>query len=231
MARRAKGAAKGKALARRAVSRPSKGPSGATLSRAVPRGLSAGEVGTYREVFWQNVVRDILVELAMLCSLKPRGEAKGERKGAEKHAERHGEDEVVYDAALFDGRMGVVLQSGERISIAHVQLLLAAGAVGIEDRAIAMAVDSTVFQITTPEGHLLTVPVQQVRAFHAVSPELMEQLQKRAARASRGPRARRENEVVPFGFAAFTSLARGESPDGEKPSELPATPATADPLE
>jgi hypothetical protein len=223
MARRAK---KGGKLARRV--KPAVRPATRAGVRGVGGGgpvmvLSPRETEAYREVFWQNIVRDILGELSMMCALKPGADGKPVECPESERDE--GGELLAYDPALFDGRMGVITETGERIAIAHVRPLVGAGAAGVEHRGLAMAVDSSIFQITTPEGHLLTVPLQHIRAFHAVSGELMERLQRRAARGPRGPRVRRES--VPFGFAAFTSLARGVDEGGA----LPGVPATMDPQE
>ena len=67
------------------------------------------------------------------------------------------------------------------------------------------AVECSVFQIRTPQGQVFTVPLHEIRGFHALSPELIQ----RISATSRRQRRRAEvPEEMPFGFAAFTSLSR-----------------------
>lgn len=148
-------------------------------------------VGT-RELFWQNVAREFLTGLSVMWASRRDG------KVPEGHTD------------MFDGRMGVITQQGHRIPIAAVYPLFACGVVGVggddAQRALSTEVECTVFQIETPEGQSFTLPLHEIRAFHSLSAELMEELK---AAASEGDGDEGDEEgVMPFGFAAFTSLAR-----------------------
>lgn len=150
-----------------------------------------------RELFWHNVVRELLTSLAVLSQ---RAEARPE--GTSDPA-----------TAILDGRLALITASGDRIPIAHVAPLFACGVPGTEiHRALSIAVECTVFQVTAPSGEQYTLPLHEIRGIHALTEELMKQLQEEA-RAQSGAAA-------PFGFAAFTSLARA----GEEES----TPRTGD---
>lgn len=180
-------------------------------------GMAPSEVQAARALFWQNVVREFLTELATLSALKPAGDGAAAASSPEPAGEG-----PRYDPALFDGRMAVVTVHGDRIPVAEVSLLLAAGAVDPAQRELSMAVECSVFQIRTPDGHVFTLPLQQIATIHAMSPELLQRLNKRA-------RPRREREEggsgpVPFGFAAFTSLARGITPTPSLPGRAPEHP-------
>lgn len=153
--------------------------------------LSGPEVIQSRELFWRNVMREILTSLSISCLARRDG-----RK-------MEGED-------LFDGRLGILTHAGERIPIADVYPMFACGIPSNEkSRSLASAVECSVFQIRTPGGEVFTLPLQEMRGFHSVSAELVEQLQAQA-------RARLDGAAAdePFGFAAFTSLAR-ETAEGD----------------
>ena len=53
------------------------------------------------------------------------------------------------------------------------------------------------------------MPVHEIRAFHALTPELMRKLEQ-AGRVNRSRRPGAEDREMPFGFEAYTSLARAE---------------------
>lgn len=105
----------------------------------------------------------------------------------------------------FDGRMGVVTTQGVRIGIADVYPLFACtiGQTDLE-RALSEDVQCSVFQIRSPQGEVFTLPVHEIRSFHSLSEELMDQI----ASAASGEDAEGTRTNVPFGFGAFTSLAR-----------------------
>lgn len=150
-----------------------------------------------RELFWFNVVREILMSL-WSASQKP-STWKVESSGASSTP-------APNDAAadLLDGRFSVVTNTGLRVPIAQVQPVFGCGVLGKENREhwLSQAVECTVFQIRTPQGEVFTLPVHAVRAFHSLSEESMDQLGKSArGNNDEGPEA-------PFGFAAYTSLAR-----------------------
>jgi len=184
---------------------------------AVPLAMSPEQTESYRELFWQNVVREILTELATICAQLPqlpagKHETPREDESASEDADQRdgpsgkgGRAEPAIDPAMFDGRMAVLTKNGQRIPIAHVSPLFGAGPSQPSQRGLSLAVECTVFQIRTPDGHVFTLPLHEMRAFHAVAPELMDRLQRNRSRR----RARHESDTTPFGFAAFTSMARG----------------------
>jgi hypothetical protein len=146
-----------------------------------------------RELFWQNVMREILTSLSVLSGAQPAGQ-------------RPPTDD------LFDGRLAIITQLGQRVPIAAVFPLFACGIdTSDTDRELSMAVECTVFQIRTPGGEVFTLPLHEMRAFHSLSEELIERIRKEAGEvADVDP-----GEHEPFGFAAYTSLARTRLiPDG-----------------
>lgn len=156
--------------------------------------VSPGEARSIRDLFWQNVMREVLVSLATLSAR--RHDAPSPAPGAPDAAQ------------ALDGRLGIITSTGMRIPVAAVYPVFAATIPkSAEDRALSSAVECTVFQIHTPKGEVYTMPLQNIRGFHSLSEQLLEQLQE----GSRGEGA--EGEVrEPFGFAAFTSLARSSLP-------------------
>jgi hypothetical protein len=143
-----------------------------------------------RELFWQNVMREILTSLSVISGVEP-----GNGQGA--------------NDDLFDGRLAIITQLGQRVPIAAVYPLFACGIdTSDTDRELSMAVECTVFQIRTPGGEVFTLPLHEMRAFHSLSEELIERIRKEAA----GRSDQTEDEAEPFGFAAYTSLARTKLP-------------------
>ncbi len=161
--------------------------------------LDAERTRALRELFWHNVVREMLTSIAMLCE---RAAAKGAAEPA---------------SDILDGRLAVITASGERIPIAHVTPVFACGVPGTElHRALSLAVECTVFQITAPSGEQYTLPLHEVRGIHAFTEELMKQLQAQVA----------PGQAAPFGFAAFTSVARAaEEHDSRRAGESWSGPA------
>lgn len=163
------------------------------------RQLSPRETQSYRELFWQNVMREVLVSLMMTAS----------------------KDESTppppAHANVLDGRLGLITHSGQRIPIARVFPVFAAS-VAQTPRELAMSVllQCTVFQVHTPGGEVFTLPLHEIRGFHALTEELMAQLENNARSEARSESAQQE----PFGFAAFTSLSRSQlAPRGEEGKE------------
>lgn len=144
--------------------------------------MSASQVATLRDLFWHNVVRDMLNGLSMLTEKQPE---------------------------LFDGRFGVLTNHGERVPIGHIQPVFALSVPSKADKDCSLAVQCTVFRIQTPGGEVFTLPVHEIRGLHALTPELVDQLQKIAEEE-----AERESEETgsgparPFGFAAFAALPK-----------------------
>jgi len=159
-------------------------------------------MGLARELFWQNVIRELLTSLSVVALNRADG-GNGSESG-------QGEDQQD----LFDGRLAVITRDGERIAIADVFPVFACGvSTTAAAQSLSVAVECTVFQIRTPEGEVYTLPLHEIRAFHSLSEELVRRL-KKAVEAQRGDT---EGIDRPFGFAAFTSLARGAK-SGEEPA-------------
>lgn len=169
---------------------------------------SASHAIALRQAFWHDICREILTTLS----------AEGLRRGS--HPEPMtlpGGGQLVSsvrpdepEPELFDGRMAILTHGGERIAIGEVYPMLACGVNGdLADRAVSHAVECSIFQIMTPAGELYTIPVHEIRAFHALTPELMRRIEE-AGRQNRSRRQGNEDREMPFGFEAYTSLARGE---------------------
>jgi hypothetical protein len=178
----------------RAQSRTIKSPLQGAIATIPPAStpLSPSQIRALREVFWQNVLREILVSLATI---------------SQRRSNARTDDDHAADA--LDGRLGLILGSGKRLSITDVFPVFAAG-VGksSRDRALSAAVECTVFQVRSVEGEVFTIPLSQIRGFHTLDEALMARIQE-AAR-SQGE----DGQGEPFGFAAYTSLAkRGDSGD------------------
>lgn len=213
-----------------------------------------------RELFWNNVIRDILMSLSVMkmqhdeairaaedeahvraqTAVDGSGaviigplEGKGARTvfvgsteggeleseegdeseddavvtGAEADIEAQAEEDGIVLSGIppFDGRMAVITQLGVRIAIADVFPLFACsvGETSLE-RALSEDVQCSVFQIRTPQGEVHTLPVHEIRSFHSLSEELMRQI---AAASSREDESGVKTSV-PFGFGAYTSLAK-----------------------
>lgn len=157
-----------------------------------------------RELFWNNVIREILTALSSLGVMRRQGEGEGGAPAG---------DAGQPPPDPLDGRLAVIVQSGERIPIAEVYPLFACGIPGTPaERELSMAVECTVFQIRTPAGEVYTLPLHEVRGFHALSEELMTQLEEAAGVSS-------AKGGEPFGFAAFTSLSRSQG--ANQPAPLP----------
>lgn len=172
------------------------------------------EAAAARSLFWSNVMREILTSLAAESLRRPKLEpsdligAAGDTEAVEY------EDE---DTDMFDGRLAVLTHAGERIPIADVQPIMTAGPNSNEDaRALSMAVECTVFQITTPTGEIFTMPLAEMRGFHALTPNLMDRIKQSARDQEVGVAS---DGAEPFGFAAFTSLSKSAttSRNGEVP--------------
>jgi hypothetical protein len=137
--------------------------------------------------------------------------------------EGDGDEEAEQSEDLFDGRLAILTHTGERIPIAEVYPLFACGIqTSRASRALSMAVECSVFQIRTPTGEVFTLPLQEMRGFHAMSPELMQALADEARK--RAEETSMEKSAEPFGFAAFTSMAKQNETD-ERP-QLPAGQGT-----
>ena len=87
------------------------------------------------------------------------------------------------------------------------------------DKALSMAVECTVFQIHTPGGEVFTVPLHEIRAFHSLSEQLIDEIKQASTEHGGG------DQQEPFGFAAYTSLARTNLPSEVISPAPPAHPA------
>jgi hypothetical protein len=158
----------------------------------VPLSTDPRQTKLYREMLWHNVIREMLTALSLETA---QADAQGKTR-------------------VLDGRIAIINFRGERIQIAAVRPLIAFG-VGAtaQERALSMMLQGSVFQIITPEGDVYTLPLHEIRGLHALSEGIMNALEQ----ASVEP----DKPAQPFGFAAFTSLARGvnDMPIGPAPNE------------
>ena len=133
-----------------------------------------------RSVFWQNVIREMLVALPKMAQKKP---------------------------DLCEGRIVLLTRGGEEIPVATAEPLFPCSMTDADDFELCMAVQCTVFNIQTPNGEVFTLPLEEIRGIYTVTDELYEQLKTAAAEAQESDGDGAESQE-PFGFAAFTSLAR-----------------------
>lgn len=181
--------------------RKSKGTAGKTAAKRraavaardpdVPEARTLADVAQAREIFWQNVMREMLTSLAMESALRP---ATSER-----------ENPTNDDGSnMLDGRLAVITAQGQRIPIAAVIPLLACSISSSQrDRLLSTDLQCSVYQIATPAGEVYTLPLHEIRGFHALSEDLMQQLEQAAV-----DQGTHEKPSMPFGFEAFTSVAR-----------------------
>lgn len=152
-----------------------------------------------RDVFWQNVCREILMGLAAAAA-----ESAGRTGTGPSDAQMSSSP----TSELFDGRMAIMTASGQRIPIADVYPVFAYSMLGNDEvRSRSDDVQCTVFRITTPGGENFTLPISQIISVHSLSQSLIEKMEQ-AQELLEGPGD--EDDRVPFGFAAYTSLARSE---------------------
>lgn len=152
------------------------------VDTALPE-IDAAQLEALRQLFWHNIVREILGGLIAVASKRPE---------------------------LLDGRFAILTHGGERIPIAQVTPLFGFTVRGSEsERQTSAAIQMTVFRVATPDGEVFTLPVTEIRAFHELTPELLSRLQQAESEAARA--AGDENgESRPFGFAAFQALPKVE---------------------
>ncbi|MFO0862092.1 MAG: hypothetical protein U0570_16235 [Phycisphaerales bacterium] len=164
----------------RGSAKPAKAVQEAVMS--VPVMMEPRETKLLREMLWQNVVREMLTAL---CIETGQGDADGKPR-------------------VLDGRLTLITFRGERIPIGAVRPLINFG-VGTTaaEKQLSVMLQGTVFQIVTPDGDVFTLPLHEIRGLHALSESIMQQLQSTAEDAQQATNG------VPFGFAAFTSLAHG----------------------
>jgi hypothetical protein len=178
------------------------GSIGGACSTGAPTQVEAvglTELSLRRELFWQNVMREILNSLA--AAAHSSGRLSPTPSGAAMS--------VGPVEQMFDGRMAVVTRLGQRIPIADVFPVFACSVrTSQADRMLAADVQCTVFQIRTPGGEVYTLPIHEIVAFHSLSEELLRQME--AAAATVAGEDEGGVEGLPFGFGAFTSLAKSE---------------------
>ena len=167
-----------------------------------PGGGPQGQAAFRREAFWHNVVREILNALAATAATLS-GRLSADAAGAA--------TTPAPDHEMFDGRMAVITRLGQRIPIADVYPVFACSlpsSSGPRDRALAADVQCSIFQIRTPAGEVYTLPVHEIVSVHALSESLVRQMEAAATAQTTGLDG--QPQTAPFGFAAFTSLARSE---------------------
>lgn len=140
-----------------------------------------------RTLFWQNVVQEMLVSFPERAARRPE---------------------------IADGRLGLMTRGGERVAIGKVVPLFTLSVpANPELRALSVAVQCSVFEIHTPDGEVVTLPLEEIRGVHSLSEELVEQL-KEVSQARQI-----ESGEEPFGFAAFTSMAREQRANAKNERE------------
>lgn len=165
-----------------------------------PAGFAAPGMVQAREMFWQNVTREMLTSLAM-----QRARLVAQAEAYRKDQVGQGKDDPgpIKEVPGFDGRIAVVTRHGDRVPISDIMPLFACSIGGnAHTRALSEDVQCTVFQIRTPSGEVYTFPVHEIRGVHALSEEAMRAMKEEAEGKDSGEGG------APFGFAAFTSLSR-----------------------
>lgn len=162
-------------------------------------GRSFAEVVHSRQVFWENVLRDMLTGMSMEL-----GRARAE-------LDRTAGEGAPTGVPMYNGSLAIVTVHGSRIPVADVQPMLACSlGTTPHERALSADVQCTIFQVRTPAGEIFTLPLHQIASIQVLSPELFEQLQ--GSQTGEGP-----GENRPFGYRAFTSLARdGQVDNGQQ---------------
>jgi hypothetical protein len=147
-----------------------------------PAPSNLDQVMLARQMFWHNVVREMLTGLSAMGQARPE---------------------------LFDGRMAILTQGGERIPIGEVFPMFACALIGTPaEREASVAVECTVFRVRTPGGEVFTLPLHEIRALHTLTPELVKQLEQE----SLNQLGDEESPPTPFGLAAFKPPARQQPP-------------------
>lgn len=177
---------------------PTAGPPAPDGSAAGAWQRSPRDVACERSVFWQNIVQQTLASLPFAAAQQPE---------------------------LLDGRVAVLTKGGERIPIRSVHPVFACSvrSDNARERSLSLAVQCTIFRIETPSGEAFTLPLEEIRAIHTISDDLMKQIQEQAEQTA-GDLADQASGKSdrPFGFAAFTSLAKQADEESEPPVAEPA---------
>lgn len=165
-----------------------------------PAPAAPGRVLVRRDVFWNNVVRDILMAMATAAASSS-GRLQPTVTGAENSTSPLDQ--------MFDGRVGVMTTLGQRIPIADLYPVFSCSSADPDaDRSLAADVQCTIFRIKTPTGESYTLPISQIVGVHSLSDELVQELE-RQSQIQEGVDTEHIDRA-PFGFAAYTSLARAE---------------------
>lgn len=175
---------------------PARRPSQRTGVAVAPPEIAfdPAQLTALRDIFWQNVVREMLTGLMVAADKRPE---------------------------LLDGRFAVLTRAGERIPIAQVTPVFGYSVRGSRsEQQASVAVQMTVFRISTPEGEVFTLPVPEVRGFHELTPELLARIQQAESEADEAAGETTDADAHPFGFAAFKALPK-----------LPPAPAPDHPTE
>lgn len=177
--------------------------------------LSPSQTKAYRELFWQNFIREVLVSLIA-----------AQTQATQDMREKMTQPDAASAEAMSDGRMGIITEQGQRIPIARIFPVFAQSMEPGESHAqheveLAQILQCTIFQIETPGGEVYTLPLHEIRGFHALTEQLMEQIANKARRQRQ--RKGEAEQPEPFGFAAFTRTARSTTLP-----EVHTTPAGAD---
>ena len=170
-----------------------------------------------RDQFWSNVVRDTLMAMATAAA------SSSARLSPTPTAAQHS---VAPTDDLFDGRMGIITTLGQRIPIADIFPVFACSSAGSQaERDRSADVQCTVFRITTPSGETYTLPISHISGIHSLSENLIKEIEAAAEDLQDEDPAGAQG--LPFGFGAFTTLARSES---ERVSEeqIPESPETGE---
>lgn len=207
---------------------------------APPHSRPLSEIAVTRDLFWQNMVREMLTSLAVQADsrryqiiaeletrrgqlriggatittspeLTPRPPAPTDEAGDDDEGNEL--PPGAHPDMPLDGRVSILTKAGERIPIADVRPLLACSVPGTElERALSIDVQCTIFQIVAPSGEVFTMPLHEIRAIHAINEDLMNRL-KEASRSQDAAAGRPGDagDSKPFGFAAFTSLANKQA--------------------
>ncbi|MEM1330573.1 MAG: hypothetical protein AAGG07_08435 [Planctomycetota bacterium] len=152
-------------------------------------------LGPARRAFWHQVIVEMLTTLSAMST---------------------------ETGATGDGRMAVITHQGQRIPISRVHPLMACS-VPSGPRSLSTILQCSVFQITTPGGEVYTLPVHEIASIHTLTPELVEALAEARRQAGDGAGGATGTDE-PFGFAAFTSLARAERDAEEEAGGGPLDP-------
>lgn len=168
-----------------------------------------------RDLFWQNVVREVLMGLAAAAA-SDSGRVAPTPTGAA--------SSTTPASDMFDGRMGVITVQGQRIPVADVIPVFACSAPSSDNsRTLSSDIQCTVFRIRTPSGETYTLPITQIVGVHSISAAVAEQME---AAAQEMEETDADGNKMPFGFAAYTSLAKaeaqGNADDASEPPERAA---------